>query len=227
MGDDAVKLLHPKSMGQTTPFGAVVVNLRCPVCRHQGAFTGIENIHDTQVTQRVSEKTYLSQRVGIRICPNRDCHAVVFVVLSAGGVLEQCYPPEVLDFDSTNLPSKILGTLEEAIKCYSADCFKATALMVRRLLEELCEDRNATGKDLKAKLGHLGSSVVMPKELLDAADELRLLGNDAAHVEAKDYDTIGKVEAALSLELAKELLKAVFQYGSLLERLRSLKKGAP
>jgi len=37
------------------------------------------------------------------------------------------------------------------------------------------------------------------------------LGNDAAHVEAKAYDNTGKDEAELAIELAKELLKAVYQ----------------
>jgi len=59
---------------------------------------------------------------------------------------------------------------------------------------------------------------------LGAADELRLLGNDAAHVEAKAYDAIGSAEAALAIELAKELLKAVYQYSALVTKLKALKK---
>jgi hypothetical protein len=73
-------------------------------------------------------------------------------------------------------------------------------------------------------LAALSTSVVIPKELLDAADELRLLGNDAAHVSAKNYDGIGTEQAALAIELAKELLKAVYQYASLVDRLKALKK---
>lgn len=66
----------------------------------------------------------------------------------------------------------------------------------------------------------------MPPELLAAADELRLLGNDAAHIEAKAYDAIGPEESELAIELAKELLKAVYQYSSLVSRLQALKKPA-
>ncbi|WP_271083498.1 DUF4145 domain-containing protein [Brevundimonas sp. NIBR11] len=134
------------------------------------------------------------------------------------------YPPETIDFDATALPARILSSLEEAISCHAAGAHRATALMVRRILEELCEDRTATGKTLKDRLGNLGTNVVVPKELLDAADELRLLGNDAAHIEAKSYDEIGEAEASLAVELAKELLKAVYQYQSLVDRLRGLKK---
>jgi len=69
--------------------------------------------------------------------------------------------------------------------------------MVRRLLEELCEDNKASGSDLKARLAAVRGTVVIPQELLTAADELRILGNDAVHVEAKAYDAIGSNEAAL------------------------------
>jgi hypothetical protein len=139
-----------------------------------------------------------------------------------GGV--EIVPPETIDFDATGLPLDILSSLEEAIKCHSAGCYRASALMVRRTLEELCDDKSAQGKDLKSRIASLSSVAVVPTELLSAADELRILGNDAAHIEAKDYDRIGKEESELAIELAKELLKAVYQYTSLVRRLTALKR---
>jgi hypothetical protein len=53
---------------------------------------------------------------------------------------------------------------------------------------------------------------------------LRLLGNDAAHVEAKTYDSVGSEEIEAGIELTKEILKAVYQLNDLLSRLRALKK---
>ncbi|WP_280940417.1 MULTISPECIES: DUF4145 domain-containing protein [unclassified Mesorhizobium] len=158
----------------------------------------------------------------MRRCPNPACSSLVFVATSNNEVVS--YPPEVIDFDATNLPPDILSTLEESIKCHAAGCYRAAALMVRRTLEELCDDKKAAGKDLKGRLAALSSVAVVPSELLTAADELRILGNDAAHIEAKDYDAIGKEESELAIELAKELLKAVYQYTSLVARLTALKK---
>lgn len=97
--------------------------------------------------------------------------------------------------------------------------------MIRRTLEELCEDKKALGANLKARIAALNAVAIIPTELLNAADELRILGNDAAHIEAKDYDKIGEEESELAIELAKELLKAVYQYNALLTRLTALKKG--
>ena len=96
--------------------------------------------------------------------------------------------------------------------------------MVRKTLEELCRDRSAKGDDLKARIRALGTKIVIPTDLLDGLDDLRLLGNDAAHVESQEYNQVGKEEVEVGIEFTKEVLKAVFQYSSLLQRLRGLKK---
>jgi hypothetical protein len=85
----------------------------------------------------------------------------------------------------------------------------------------------ADGADLKKRISALAEIAILPRELLDAADELRLLGNDAAHVEAKAYDAIGEGEARIAIELAKELLKAVYQYANFVAKLKGLKKQSP
>ncbi len=69
----------------------------------------------------------------------------------------------------------------------------------------------AKGENLRARLEQLGKSVVLPKELVLAATELRLLGNDAAHVESKDYEAVGQEEVELAVEFAREILKGVYQ----------------
>ena len=62
------------------------------------------------------------------------------------------------------------------------------------------------------------------KELLDGLDDLRLLGNDAAHIESREYDKVGKEEVEVGIEFVKEVLKAAYQYSALLDRLRGLRK---
>jgi hypothetical protein len=96
--------------------------------------------------------------------------------------------------------------------------------MIRRTLEELCQDKNAKGNTLKERISALQSAVILPQELFLALDDLRLLGNDAAHVEAKTYDSVGSEEIEAGIELTKEILKAVYQLNDLLSRLRALKK---
>lgn len=202
------------------------VNMRCPHCRKEGVFHAFTtkdvgwNIHRRAVGGMVSDGQL---QIGSRRCPNADCNAFVFVVLHKEKLIRS-YPPEVIDFDSTNLPGQILATIEEAIKAHAAGCYRAAALMVRRVLEELCEDKQAEGRNLMERLKALNGTVIVPQELLAATDELRLLGNDAAHIEAKTYNQIGPEECAIAIELTKELLKAVYQYTSLVARLQALRK---
>jgi hypothetical protein len=203
------------------------VALRCPFCGRNGSFTRLLQ-HDIQWQQkrRESDSGVSTYYAGLRRCPAEDCGGVVFV-LKIGSDHVVTYPAQTVDFDATNLPPTVRHSLEEAIKCHAVACFRASALMIRRTLEEVCEDRGATGGNLKARLSSLGSKTVIPKELLEAADELRILGNDAAHVEAKDYDNIGAAEVEVALMLTKEILKGVYQYADLVKALRALKKPVP
>jgi hypothetical protein len=161
--------------------------------------------------------------VGIRRCPNPSCRALLFVVWQRD-TLVASYPTLRLDFDATNIPKAVAAAFEEAIACHASECFIAAAIMVRKTLEELCRDRGATGKDLKERIRTLGAKIVLPRELLDGLDDLRLLGNDAAHIESREYDQVGKEEVEIGIEFAKEVLKATYQYSALLNRLRGLKK---
>jgi hypothetical protein len=160
---------------------------------------------------------------GLRRCPDPTCYSLVFFALE-GGKIAASFPAESIDFDSTNVPTTVQAAFEEAIKCHAQNCYVAAAIMVRKTLEELCHERSATGANLKERIKALGSKAVLPQELLDGLDDLRLLGNDAAHIESQEYSKVGKEEVEVGIEFAKEVLKSVYQYSALLNRLRALKK---
>lgn len=68
---------------------------------------------------------------GVRRCPSADCLALVIFRQRADGRVV-AYPPERIDFDSTNLPTGVLSSLTEAIACHGDGCYRAAAMMVRR-----------------------------------------------------------------------------------------------
>jgi len=190
------------------------VSLRCPGCRQQGIFEALGQ-NDIRATGGF--------RFGQRRCPNPACWTHVFVRWNPDGSLV-AYPTERLDFDETNVPQAVVAAFEEAVICHANQCFVASAMMVRKTFEELCADRGAQGSNLKERIKALGVVVVLPKELLEGVDDLRLLGNDAAHIESREYAKVGQEEVEVGIEFAKEVLKAVYQYSALLNRLRALKK---
>jgi hypothetical protein len=196
------------------------VSIRCPACKQYGTLDLLINVNDYVVSVSGGPTQVM---FGQRRCPNPACHNHVFVVIQGGKVF-LAYPPERLDFDSTNISAKVKNAFEEAIACHSQQCFVASAIMVRKTLEELCLDKGAKGNNLKERIKALGTAIVLPAELLAGADNLRLLGNDAAHIESQEYQQVGKEEVELAIEFTKELLKAAYQYSSLLKKFDALKK---
>jgi hypothetical protein len=133
------------------------------------------------------------------------------------------YPAIRIDFDSTAIPGKILRTFEEALTCHASGCFTAAAIMVRKTIEELCEEQGAKEGTLKSRLVKLREKVILPVDLMNAVDNIRLLGNDAAHIELQNFSDVGQREVELVIKLTKEILKAIYQYGELRQEIEALK----
>jgi hypothetical protein len=199
------------------------VSIRCPHCSHIGSFSLITSwVSYTKSIKGASRGRLAVVKAGIRKCPNTSCNGIVFT-LAHGSREVLTLPPERIDFDSNGLPPKLLETLKEAISCHAAGAYRAAAMMVRRLLEEICDDSGAEGKDLHHRLTSLKTKITLPEELFDAMGELKALGNDAAHITAKNYTQIGEDESEDSIQLAKEILKSRYQLKGLVERLRARK----
>src|SRR2546422_80874 len=116
-----VKVSNPGNGGTTTS-----INLRCPACRQRGTFEPLPQSHDVMPNQ-AGDKVLTGQRR----CPNRDCQALVFFVFDQQAkVLLASYPAERIDFDTSDIPPRIVDTLEEAITCHANRCFIAAAIMV-------------------------------------------------------------------------------------------------
>ena len=176
------------------------ISLRCPSCKKLGIFNPVGT--DQQAETLLSDGKVRRVGVGHRHCPNTQCSSHVFVAVAGQSILAS-YPPERIDFDSTDLPPEVVSTLEEAITCHANQCFIAAAMLLRKTLEHLCDDRGAKGNNLKERICALATTIVLPKELLDGVDDIRLLGNDAAHIESRDYDKIGKDELEIAIDFAK------------------------
>lgn len=206
-------MIEVDSKGQ---LGPATIRLRCPFCKHLGAFeVATYGDYDTMVAN--------SAIASARRCPS--CRALVFIVYKGTNPAEviASYPPEVIDFDTTGLPTPVVESLGEALVCHSQGCHRAAAIMVRRTLEEVCHDKGATGKDLKDRLAALGSLVLLPQALIAGLSDLRLLGNDAAHIKSTTYQQVGKDEIEVAIDVTKTVLQAVYQYADLVQRLDALK----
>lgn len=204
------------------------VKIRCPHCQVTGIFPPGLPRYLTYGKERSNQSRtqYDTVEAHIRVCPNSNCAGIVFTLThhNQQKLEVHSYPPELLDFNAENLPPSIVSTLKEAISCHANGAYRACAMMVRRLLEELCHECGAEGPNLHSRLGALKDKITLPNDLFDAMYELKALGNDAAHIEAKAFDNIDEEEARLSIELAQEILKARYQHQNLVNRLKSRRK---
>lgn len=204
-----------------------VVQIRCPHCNCVGTFASAirHYLGYSKALKHSPASRAAFFGANIRICPNKECRGLVFSIEHSANGRDQtvCFPPELLDFNSENIPPSLTRTLREALTCHANGAYRASAMMVRRLLEELCHEAGVEATNLHSRLKELRSQITLPEELFDAMDELKALGNDAAHIEAKAFGTIDKEESELSIELAQEILKARFQHKSLVSRLRARK----
>jgi len=196
------------------------VATRCPHCGHKGTFiqVGLTDVYTFIDPNNQQPHHFL----GLRKCPNEKCNGHLFFIYDQPEDTLFTYPSETIQFEKEGIPQKVLYAFEEAIKCHSISCYMASAVMIRKTVEEICNDRDAQGANLFERIKKLCTKIVIPKELLEVMQDLRLLGNDAVHVELKSFDEIGKDEVEISMSFTKEILKATYQYEHLLKSFRSL-----
>lgn len=188
----------------------------CPFC---GAF-GNFRVHTTFY------HSTNAPAFSLQICPKPDCSGLI-VVLQRNSSILKTYPGIGRPINVERVPDDIRDAFLEAEGCFANGHFVAAAIMLRKTVELICENMGATGKNLYQKIDAVGSKIIISKELLAAMHELRLLGNDAAHVTAEVFDDLGRDELDISFEFVQEIIKAIYQHKGLLEKFNALKKRGP
>ena len=145
------------------------LTLKCPHCGNVGTF---EAINDDIYCKNDKGKPII---IGIKKCPNPNCGGHAFIMYDNGSrsILDS-YPITRLDFNKDNIPTHIADTFEEAIICHANKCYIASAIMVRKTLEQLCKDKGAKGCNLKERTQALVETITMPNELKEGMDVLRI-----------------------------------------------------
>lgn len=196
-------------------------SMRCTTCHHRGIFQSVSETISFRATIAGQVQHVVTAQCR---CPNDGCNALVFVVATGERAVLVSYPPERIDFEPDGIAPEVLAVFEEALTCHAQQCFAASAMMIRRTLEEICRDRGAEGRNLQKRIEALGDKAVLPTELLGGLDALRLLGNDAAHVESRDYEQVGQDEVEVAIDVTKEILKSTYQLDSIVGRLTALQR---
>lgn len=175
--------------------------LECKQCQ---ALVNAEYVADYKYDDEESQIP--GSRYELWKCPNCQRPFVVDNDDIFGGTL--LYPPEDNRVNQ-NLPAPLKSAYSEAISCFKAKAYTATAIMCRKTLEGICVEHGAKGNNLVKNLKELKDEGVIENRLFEWADALRISGNEAAHDVAI---TISPEDARDILEFTNALLEYVFTF---------------
>lgn len=120
--------------------------------------------------------------------------------------IEILYPSKELADIPLGLPDKINKALTAAQKVKSIDA-NAFGVLMRRVLEMVCIDRKAKGKNLADQLQDLAEKNEIPNKLVMVAKNIKNLGNIGAHPALGD---LTKDEIPMLNALSNAILEFVY-----------------
>jgi hypothetical protein len=114
------------------------------------------------------------------------------------------YPKD--DADPAGLPTEVKKAYEAAKRVRNVDA-NAFGVLLGRVLEMVCRDRNAQGRNLNDQLRDLAGKGEIPAKLVDVANGLRGLRNIGAHA---GIGELTDAEVPILGDLARAILEYVY-----------------
>ena len=205
--------------------------MKCGHCNNRAPMVRVAEY--SQVCSNCDEQSAMQWDAGdiflLLLCP--ACGGVILVSFHYHDMMD---PPGSEDFKTLyptrgrfplGLPKRIMKAYEAAMKVKTIDA-NAYAVLIGRMLEMVCDDRNAVGKTFYDKLADLAAKKEIPEKLVGVAHGIRGLRNIGAHASEGD---LTPAEVPILDDLSKAILEyiysAPFLAGQAEERLQKLKKG--
>lgn len=121
---------------------------------------------------------------------------------------ERVYPVATDRPLNVYVPAELRREHEEARACFRVRAYTATAVMVRRTLEGVCQEQGIAKKQpLAASLKQLRDDGKIEGRLLEWAEALRFLGNQGAHYTGT---AVSREDASDALAFAEALLDYMY-----------------
>ena len=196
------------------------------------------NMAPMEVVARHSQMRVVDERSGYeagRVYELIKCPACAEVTLCRYYWADHMDPSEVQSITlyptqtnmPTGLPEQIARAHEAALRVRNVDA-NAYGVLIGRLLEMICEDRQAKGDTLAAKLSNLSAKGEIPEKLVGVAGNLRGFRNVGAHA---GLGELTKAEVPILDSLCKAILEYIYgapylvqQATDRLEQLKAAKK---
>lgn len=131
---------------------------------------------------------------------------------------EEIFPIRILGRKKLNkfrvMPSKVSRIYEETYEALCNRLDTLTTIGIRTLIEAIAKEKGAPGKYLKDNIDFLNNSKILSNKNKDILNDIRLLGNVAAHeVDPPEYDKL-----IIAFDIIENLLTSVYIHPSSLKK---------
>ena len=162
-------------------------------------------------------------------CDNPKCEKTFYAKVNyTGGIVGHSGEKSLLSFDIIDtypkyIPEKHVSIHEnnwndyvDACKCFDAGAFKATVVMCRRMMQNVCLERGAKKKDSDGKWVSLRNQIKesFPEKdyslIRSIADEIKYFGDYGAHPQDDGIDKVNEKDSRDLLDFAYSLLEIAY-----------------
>lgn len=122
----------------------------------------------------------------------------------------QLYPSRVKGRAPVNdhklLPAKLQRIYLETLKALNSDQPVLAGIGIRAIVETVCKDQSAVGRDLQKKIDDLVIKYILSRAGADILQKLRVLGNKAAH----EVDPHNVLQLGFGLDVIDNLVSSIY-----------------
>ena len=112
---------------------------------------------------------------------------------------------------------------EEALLCQSVGAYKGAAVLARRSVQLICLDKGAKKDEkLHKQIEELFNNNIITQDIKNWADEVRYIGNDAAH---PNKEEVNKEDSEDILELLESLCNVLYVAPARAAKRKQKRKG--
>lgn len=190
----------------------------CPHCKVMATFTS--RWSDSNVSRDGDVDPDNPQRF-CETCDN--CQGPVCGVYPAGSTVEEppwIWPDVVPRKTYADVPTAIASAALDAHQALDAQILRPTVLMARAAVEATAKDKGITQGLLQSKIDRLAADGHISEAMKEAAHEIRLAGNEAAHGDILS-EPISVEDATEIVELMDAILERVYQEPAKVARVRA------
>lgn len=171
------------------------VRYRCPWC---------SNFSNVDAFGPVPMGAGRQHAAHVLVCQNPRCGLASLLLTNGVANPDSIYPNPQATYEAPGVPEAIAEDFEEALGCQAAGFVLGAAVVGRRVLQSALVDKGAQKYNLVDQINEIGDDV-LPKLLKIASQQVRLIGNDAAHLRE-----VSNEDAAALISFVQQVLYQMY-----------------